>query len=78
MKVDLVRMEEGGKWLLGRQSTLAPTCIRVMNPYYSPETQIASSSYYRENLRLREVNLPKVMEIAMVGLVLETRNQNVC
>lgn len=65
MMVDLVRMEEGGKWLLGRQSTLAATRIIAMYPYYSPETQVASSPYYRENLRLREVNLPKVMEIAM-------------
>ena len=41
-------MEGGGKWLLGRQSTLATTCIIDMNPDYSPEMQIASSSYYRE------------------------------
>lgn len=52
-------MEGGGKGLLGRQSTLVTTCIIDMNPDYSSEMQMASSSYYREKFKTQKCELAK-------------------
>lgn len=59
--------------MLGQQSTPSATCIISINLHYNPLMQNVSSPYYRENLSLSGVNLPKVMEITMVGLVLQLR-----
>lgn len=48
---------------------MAATCVVSIHPYYNPIIQLRHP-HITEKLRLRGVNWPKVMEVAMRGLVL--------